>query len=163
MFPEETFHCVEFARDKFGKLFTLLPKSAVKILSDVNFKPTTPEEVKALREVVKLIKNAPASFNECIIWARNKFQKYFVNDINQLLYTYPLDHKTKDGKLFWTMPKRPPTRIEFDSSNDLHVAFVSTLAYLRANLFHVEVPKNWRNTEVRNTMGVYAQANVQVA
>ena len=32
MFPEETFHCVEFARDKFGKLFTLFPKSATKIL-----------------------------------------------------------------------------------------------------------------------------------
>lgn len=73
MFPEETFHCVEFARDKFGKLFTLLPKSAVKIISDVNFKPTTPEEVKALREVVKLLKNAPKTLNECIVWARRKF------------------------------------------------------------------------------------------
>lgn len=26
MFPEETFHCVEFARDKFGKLFSARPK-----------------------------------------------------------------------------------------------------------------------------------------
>ena len=33
MFPEETFHCVEFARDKFGKLFTLKPKSVVKLLN----------------------------------------------------------------------------------------------------------------------------------
>lgn len=79
-----------------------------------------------------------------------------MNDINQLLFTYPLDHKTKDGKLFWTMPKRPPTRIEFDSANELHVAFVSTLAYLRANLFGLEVPKNWRDQEVRNQMATYA-------
>lgn len=28
MFPEETLHCVEFARDKFGKLFSLNPKAA---------------------------------------------------------------------------------------------------------------------------------------
>ena len=34
MFPEETFHCVEFARDKFGKLFTLRPKAVLKILED---------------------------------------------------------------------------------------------------------------------------------
>jgi hypothetical protein len=27
MFPEETLHCVEWARDKFGKLFTLRPKA----------------------------------------------------------------------------------------------------------------------------------------
>ena len=26
MFPEETFHCVEFARDKFGKHFSARPK-----------------------------------------------------------------------------------------------------------------------------------------
>lgn len=32
MFPEETLHCVEWARDKFGKMFTQLPTSAVKIL-----------------------------------------------------------------------------------------------------------------------------------
>jgi len=34
MFPEETFHCVEFARDKFGKLFTLRPKAVLKILEN---------------------------------------------------------------------------------------------------------------------------------
>ena len=55
MFPEETFHCVEFARDKFGKLFTLFPKSATKILQDGNYEPQNPEELKALRESVKLL------------------------------------------------------------------------------------------------------------
>lgn len=28
MFPEETLHCIEWAKDKFGKIFTLMPKSA---------------------------------------------------------------------------------------------------------------------------------------
>jgi hypothetical protein len=46
MFPEETFHCVEFARDKFGKLFTLRPKATLKILGDVNWNPSNPEELK---------------------------------------------------------------------------------------------------------------------
>jgi hypothetical protein len=39
MFPEETLHCVEWAREKFGKLFTLKPKSAVKIIEDPSYKP----------------------------------------------------------------------------------------------------------------------------
>jgi molybdopterin/thiamine biosynthesis adenylyltransferase len=34
MFPQETLHCVEWARDKFQKLFTQYPQSAVKILDD---------------------------------------------------------------------------------------------------------------------------------
>jgi len=63
MFPEETFHCVEFARDKFGKLFTLLPKSANKILSVESFEPTNPEELKVLREVIKLLTKAPTTLD----------------------------------------------------------------------------------------------------
>ena len=34
MFPEETLHCVEWARDKFGKMFSQAPKSAIKILEE---------------------------------------------------------------------------------------------------------------------------------
>jgi hypothetical protein len=108
MFPEETLHCIEFARDKFGKLFTVRPKSIMKILEEPKYIPTSPEELKELRQAVKIVKNVPANYEACVFWARRKFQKYFVNDIKQLLFTYPLDHKTKEGKLFWTMPKRPP-------------------------------------------------------
>jgi molybdopterin/thiamine biosynthesis adenylyltransferase len=32
MFPEETLHCVEWARDLFGKDFTLAPKALAKLL-----------------------------------------------------------------------------------------------------------------------------------
>jgi hypothetical protein len=39
MFPEETLHCIEWARDKFGKLFSLRPKVVVKILEDSSFEP----------------------------------------------------------------------------------------------------------------------------
>jgi len=34
MFPEETLHCIEWARDHFGKMFTIMPKSALKILEE---------------------------------------------------------------------------------------------------------------------------------
>jgi molybdopterin/thiamine biosynthesis adenylyltransferase len=32
MFPEETLHCIEWARDKFGHKFSLRPKALVKVL-----------------------------------------------------------------------------------------------------------------------------------
>lgn len=36
MFPEETIHCVEWARDKFGKIFTLRPKIINKMINENN-------------------------------------------------------------------------------------------------------------------------------
>jgi len=34
MFPEETIHCVEWARDHFSKMFTIKPKSAINLLEE---------------------------------------------------------------------------------------------------------------------------------
>ena len=34
MFPEETLHCVEWARDLFGKLFDQVPAGCVKVLEE---------------------------------------------------------------------------------------------------------------------------------
>ena len=48
------------------------------------------------------------------------------------MYTYPLDAKTKDNKMFWTFPKRPPTAIDFNVNDPIHVSAVSALACLRA-------------------------------
>lgn len=39
----------------------------------------------------------PKNFEDCISYAITKFYKYFRDDILQLMYTYPLDAKTKDG------------------------------------------------------------------
>jgi hypothetical protein len=33
---------------------------------------------------------------------------------------YPLDKQTKEGRPFWSLPKRPPTPIEFDPKVEMH-------------------------------------------
>lgn len=109
MFPEETLHCVEWARDKFGKIFTQAPTNAAKLLEEsATFQPSSQEDAKSLKEVVKLLERRPTSFNDCLKFARNKFEKFFNHDIRQLLHVYPLDSKTKEGAMFWSLPKRPP-------------------------------------------------------
>ena len=40
MFPEETLHCVEWAKDKFGKLFTTRIKTANQILQQPDYTPS---------------------------------------------------------------------------------------------------------------------------
>lgn len=39
----------------------------------------------------------PKTFDDCIRYARLKFEKYYHHDILQLLHVYPLDFKTKEG------------------------------------------------------------------
>lgn len=65
-----------------------------------------------LKECIKLVENRPMNFDDAVEMATKVFFQLFRNDIMQLLYTYPLDAKTKDGKPFWKLPKRPPTPIE---------------------------------------------------
>eukprot|EP00331_Platyophrya_macrostoma_P003474 CAMPEP_0176424196 /NCGR_PEP_ID=MMETSP0127-20121128/10705_1 /TAXON_ID=938130 /ORGANISM="Platyophrya macrostoma, Strain WH" /LENGTH=779 /DNA_ID=CAMNT_0017805231 /DNA_START=99 /DNA_END=2438 /DNA_ORIENTATION=- len=163
MFPEETLHCVEWARDKFGKIYSQRPKGLMKILDELDkYEPTDSQEIKTLREAVSLLKKRPTNFQDCIKYARQKFQKYYVNDIRQLLYTYPIDAKTKEGNPFWSLPKRPPTEILFDSKNALHAHFVSACACLRANVFNIPIPKDARTNEGRLKIAEEA-AKVQVA
>jgi len=80
-FPEETIHCVEYARDKFERIFSQKPKLLVKLLSDKKIEITSGEELKTLREAVKFLKFRPTTFEDCISYARNRFQRYFHNDI----------------------------------------------------------------------------------
>ena len=150
MFPEETLHCVEWARDKFGKLFFQRPKNLLKILEDLeNYVPTSSQELKNLREAVTYLKKRPLNFDDCVIYARKKFQKYFINDIRQLLHTYPLDHKTKEGNPFWTLPKRPPVELNFDEKDQLFAGFISAFACLRAVVFNIPIPKESRSEIVK--------------
>lgn len=91
--------------------------------------------MKELKEAIKLLEKKPKTFSDCIAYAVRKFYKYYRNDILQLMYTYPIDSKTKDGEPFWKLPKRPPTQIHFDPNNQLHRDFVAALAVLRAKIF----------------------------
>ena len=132
MFPEEAVHCVEWARDKFEKLFNQKPKNLQPFVTPMEQEVKSTQEVKALTVAIKAFNKKPLNFNDCIKNARMKFQKYFVNDLRQLLYVYPLDAKTKEGQFFWTLPKHPPHELKFDPKNQLHVDFIVAFAALTA-------------------------------
>ena len=92
-----------------------------------------------------MVKKAPSSFDDCVHYAITKFYKYFRDDVSQLMYTYPLDAKTKNGEPFWKLPKRPPTAInQFDPTDKLQCTFVMSLAVLIAKIYQIPYPKNFR-------------------
>lgn len=147
MFPEEAVHCIEWARDKFEKLFAQHPKSLQKFVENPEFVPQTPQDIQTLKDSLKLLRKKPSNFVDCVKHARMKFQKYFANDIRQLMFVYPLDAKNKEGQLFWTLPKRPPHERKFDPKNQLHSDFIMAVAALFARVWGVPVPDNIRTEE----------------
>jgi len=68
----------------------------------------------------------------CVRFAVLEFQDKFHDTISQLLHTFPLDHRTSDGSLFWSGPKRPPAPIRFNPADPLHIEFVTAAANLYA-------------------------------
>merc|ERR1712070_1173026 len=67
-----------------------------------------------------------------IVWARLRFEELFHNQIAQLLFNFPLDMVTSSGTPFWSGPKRPPTPLQFDENDPLHMEFIVATANLRA-------------------------------
>eukprot|EP00004_Rigifila_ramosa_P017429 TRINITY_DN4246_c0_g1_i4.p1 TRINITY_DN4246_c0_g1~~TRINITY_DN4246_c0_g1_i4.p1 ORF type:complete len:601 (-),score=158.93 TRINITY_DN4246_c0_g1_i4:11-1813(-) len=148
-FPHVIDHTIQWARDKFHALFTAKPKLLGDYLADpaafvrlqrANAATSAAQAVFTVRTVLKQLSARPQSFLDCIALARIKFQKYFFNKISQLLFTLPLDHRAEDGSLFWTLPRRPPVPLQFDSSDPLHVDFLLHTALLLASVFHIRVP-----------------------
>lgn len=160
MFPEETLHCVEWARDLFGRLFSQVPKSALKILEEgAATSVTSSQDVLALREGLALLESRPKSFADCVSSARLQFEKYFNHDIKQLLHVYPLDAVTKEGAPFWSLPKRPPTPLVFDPQNALHLSFLAAMACLSATIFRVKIPSTQPRSEAfKREVGEMASA-----
>jgi len=60
MFPEETLHCVEWARDRFNKMFTQHPASLIKVLEEgAKFQPESQQDLQALKEGFKMLRKRP--------------------------------------------------------------------------------------------------------
>ena len=76
------------------------------------------------------------------------------------MFTYPLDKVTKDGKLFWTQPKRPPVEIKFNSNDELHIRFIVSFSCLLAKIHSIAIPdeKNIRSKEIQIQIAEKANA-----
>ena len=157
-FPSKFEHTVEWARDfVFGGLFVAKPEQYNKLLLDpeLDAKLASADgaglDPKLVRVATRLLARRPRTFDDCLIFARQKFESYYRKAALQLLHNFPLDHMVDEasGTRFWAAPKRPPTPITFDWSDSVHRSFVVSLAMLRAEVFGIEVPEGVSKDEQR--------------
>ncbi|XP_044202747.1 ubiquitin-like modifier-activating enzyme 6 [Thunnus albacares] len=142
-FPSVIEHTIQWARDKFENLFAHKPSmynsfwqthsSAEVVLQRMQ----AGESLEGSFQVIKLLSRWPSQWKHCITVARLKFEKYFTRKALQLLHSFPLDTRLKDGSLFWQSPKRPPAPIEFDLKDTLHFTFIVSMARLLAGIYNI--------------------------
>jgi Ubiquitin-activating enzyme active site len=64
---------------------------------------------------------------------------------------------TKEGRPFWSLPKRPPRAVEFDPENETHAQMVASYACLLANMHSIKIPyEKPRSKESRHEIAVAA-------
>uniref|UniRef100_A0A8C8SFS0 E1 ubiquitin-activating enzyme n=1 Tax=Pelusios castaneus TaxID=367368 RepID=A0A8C8SFS0_9SAUR len=121
-FPAAIEHTIQWARDKFESAFSHKPSlfnkfwqtypSAEEVLQ-------SGESLEGCFQAIKSLSRRPRNWTQCVELARIKFEKYFNHKALQLLHSFPLDTRLKDGSLFWQSPKRPPSPIKFDFNDPL--------------------------------------------
>ncbi|KUF99247.1 Kinesin protein KIF16B [Phytophthora nicotianae] len=136
-FPNAIEHTLQWARDWFEGEFFQAPSDVNRYLEGPAFMKELNEQQNTKIETLERLKSSlvddrPMSFEDCISWARFKFEELFSNQIKQLLYNFPLDQLTTSGTPFWSGPKRPPTPITFDAKDPLHMDFIVSVANSRA-------------------------------
>ncbi|XP_052184847.1 ubiquitin-activating enzyme E1 1-like [Diospyros lotus] len=146
-FPHNIDHCLTWARSEFEGLLEKTPAEVNAFLSD-------PSEYAAamrnagdaqardtLERVLECLDGERCkTFQDCITWARLKFEDYYANRLKQLIFTFPEDAATSTGAPFWSAPKRFPHPLEFSSDDLSHLHFIMAASILRAEAFGIPIP-----------------------
>lgn len=144
-FPNKIEHTIAWARDLFEASFVKPAETVNLYLSQPNYLETTLKQggnEKATLETIRdyLTTDKPLTFEDCITWARNTFEKHYNNSIQQLLFNFPKDSVSSSGTPFWSGPKRAPDPLKFDASNPTHMAFIKAAANLHAFNYDIKSP-----------------------
>ncbi|VVA16522.1 PREDICTED: ubiquitin-activating enzyme [Prunus dulcis] len=152
-FPHNIDHCLTWARSEFEGLLEKTPAEVNAYLSKPSEYVTTMRNAgdaqarDTLERVLECLdRERCETFQDCIGWARLKFEDYFSNRVKQLIYTFPEDATTSTGAPFWSAPKRFPHPLQFSAADPGHLHFVIAAAILRAETFGIPIPDWVRNT-----------------
>ncbi|KAM7202023.1 hypothetical protein V8F33_003030 [Rhypophila sp. PSN 637] len=143
-FPNRIEHTIAWARELFETSFVKSAETANLYLTQPNYLQSTLKqggnEKATLETLLNFLKNErPLTFEDCVQWARNLFEKEYANKIQQLLYNFPKDSISSTGTPFWSGPKRAPDPLKFDPENPTHFGFLEAATNLHAFNYNINV------------------------
>lgn len=154
-FPHNIDHCLTWARSEFEGLLEKTPAEVNAYLSNpVEYTTGMANAGDAqardnLERVLDCLdKEKCETFQDCITWARLKFEDYFSNRVKQLIFTFPEDAATSTGAPFWSAPKRFPHPLQFSSADLSYLHFVMAASILRAETFGIPIPDWVKNPKM---------------
>eukprot|EP01100_Stratorugosa_tubuloviscum_P008145 TRINITY_DN3391_c1_g2_i1.p1 TRINITY_DN3391_c1_g2~~TRINITY_DN3391_c1_g2_i1.p1 ORF type:complete len:1034 (-),score=479.85 TRINITY_DN3391_c1_g2_i1:116-3217(-) len=144
-FPNQIEHTIQWARDLFEGFFTNGFRNAIQFCNDSDFVSklrTSNTHMAVQRETLQTIFDSFSflsnpTFDNCINWARLRFEDLYSNKIKQLLFNFPADHADSTGAPFWSGPKRAPSPLSFSINDPTHLGFVICSSRLLANCFKI--------------------------
>ncbi|KAI1892718.1 hypothetical protein AGOR_G00136430 [Albula goreensis] len=143
-FPYRIEHTLQWARDQFEGLFKQPAENMNQYLNDQDFLQRTLSrgEAEAL-EILQGLNHSledqrPACWEDCVRWARCRWETLYSNDIQQLLYCFPHDAMTSSDLPFWSGQKRCPHPLSFDPSNTTHMDYIVAAANLYAQMYGIK-------------------------
>ncbi|EDO06721.1 ubiquitin-activating enzyme E1 family protein [Babesia bovis T2Bo] len=140
-FPYQVDHTIQWARDLFEGIFTQTAHDLKRIQQNSpDVDDISDEKISLIAKLLKI--NDTNVKTELLQIAAELVNKYFINDINQLLYSFPKDHRTSDGHKFWSPPKRMPTPLTFNPSEKYVSMFLIATANILATVIGKKVLVN---------------------
>ncbi|XP_070758788.1 ubiquitin-like modifier-activating enzyme 1 [Enoplosus armatus] len=147
-FPYRIEHTLQWARDQFEGLFKQTPENVNLFLGDAGFVERTlghgdAEALEVLGGVWSSLEDMkaggqrPTSWDDCVSWARCKWETMYNNDIRQLLHCFPPEQVTATGLPFWSGSKRCPHPLTFDPNSTTHMEYVVAAATLYGQIYGI--------------------------
>ncbi|XP_068450292.1 ubiquitin-like modifier-activating enzyme 1 [Clinocottus analis] len=146
-FPHRIEHTLQWARDQFEGLFKQTPENVRLFWRDDGFVERTlglgdAEALEVLGSLWSSLEamgaggQRPTSWEDCVSWARCKWETLYNNDIRQLLHCFPPEAVTAADPPFWTGSKRCPHPLTFDP-NSTHMDYIVAAANLYGKIFGI--------------------------
>ncbi|XWS53372.1 hypothetical protein CRYUN_Cryun11dG0151900 [Craigia yunnanensis] len=154
-FPHNIDHCLTWARSEFEGLLEKTPSEVNAYLSNLveyatSMRNAADAQAKDnLERILECLDREKCeTFQDCVTWARLRFEDYFVNRVKQLIFTFPEDAATSTGAPFWSAPKRFPHPLQFSAADPSHLHFIMAASILRAETFGIPVPDWVKNRKM---------------
>ena len=154
-FPSQISHCIEWSRELFNDYFISTVNDIKNYFTNFElFKENIKKEGSATENLEKLneekkiinfvLKN---DFDKVIEFAVKKYTDNFDWRIQQLLYNFPPDYKTEEGKPFWSGSKKLPHNIPYNPNDDLCFLFVKNYSIIISRSLGLSISKEQLSEE----------------
>ena len=145
-FPYKIEHCIEWGKATFSdffvsrirqlKIFLENPQNFINnMISDAN--NVFIEKYINIKQFL-IILNNKNKIVKLIEYGLFNFNKLFKEKINDLLKSYPLDKKYKDGTPFWSKEKRIPMPIDFSLEDMMCKQFIKNFLLIYSECLGIE-------------------------